>query len=224
MSIHSVLKPIALGFLITVGGLNVALAADLELESKSPGQLVGTLQYASMKFWVEIPGKESMALWPKEKDEQALMEMIGKQVSLDGSVLIYSNGSRYFEPKLTTSTPATLNFSLKKTDDLVYEIYLNDKMISSTDSYQYLEIEYQFDIPGGKVALLALGSGGVACPALYQVLVAQTNTPVMTSEVFGTCSDSGQLSKLKDGFTLSLPGNPAETWRWEPALKTVVKQ
>ncbi|WHF38506.1 hypothetical protein [Aeromonas salmonicida] len=32
---------------------------------------------------------------------------------------------------------------------------------------------------------------------------------------FGTCSDLGKLTYDTNGFTLALPGNPAETWVWD---------
>lgn len=216
-------KSIIVCLLIGAGFIGQALASELELESKVPATLEGTLGYADMKYWVEVPDKGNVELMPKEQDEEALMKLIDKHVSFQGAILTYSNGSRYFEPKLA-SQPKSSNFIVKKADNAPFEIYFGDRLVRRTDEYQFLSIAHQMDIPEGKVALLELGSGGVACPTLYQLIVVKINTPAMLSEEFGTCSDEGKLSPSANGFTLTLPGNPAETWKWDPTAMTVIQQ
>ncbi|MDH1994074.1 hypothetical protein N5J40_04385 [Aeromonas caviae] len=225
MTIPTTLKTLALSLLLGSSLCTQAVAAEVELESKVPGTLSGTLGYASMKYWVEVPGKGNVELLPKEQDEGKLTDLIGKPVTLEGAILTYTDGSYYFEPKFA-SQPVMPSFTIKQRseEDLTYDIYFGDWIVRTTDMYQFLSIAHQMDIPGGKVALLELGSGGVGCPTLYQVMVGSNNSPAMVSDEFGTCSDEGKLTTSADGFTLSLPGNPAETWKWDPSLRTVVKQ
>lgn len=199
-------------------------SADLEMESKIPGKIDGVLHYASMKYWVEEKDGKVIDLWPKEKDEQYLGEMIDKSVMLEGAFITYSDGSKYFEPKFTMATASlAYKYAIKRADNNKYTVYLNDDIVFDSDSYQSVDIKYQFDIPRGKVALLELNSGGVACPALYKIIVAQSDSPAMISEEFGTCSDTGKLNPQNDGFSLSLPGNPAQEWSWDISSKTVKK-
>ena len=200
-------------------------SANLEMESKIPGKVDGVLRYASMKYWVEATDGKVIDLWPKEKDEQYLGAMIDKTVMLEGAFITYSDGSKYFEPKLKSgNASAVYKYTLKGSDNNKYTVYLNDDIAFDSDSYLTVEIKHQFDIPGGKVALLELNSGGIACPVLYKIIVAQSDSPVMISNEFGTCSDLGKLNPKNDGFSLSLPGNPAEEWSWDVSSKTVKRQ
>ena len=63
--------------------------------------------------------------------------------------------------------------------------------------------------------LLELNTGGFGCPMLYQLAVIRSDTLPLLTPTFGTCSDLGKLTYDTNGFTLALPGNPAETWVWD---------
>ena len=92
-------------------------AADpaLQIESKIPTTLSGTLGYASLQYWIEVPGKGNVELLTDADNEGGLIELVGKQVSLNGAMVTYSNGSVYFEPKF--SAPTSPGLSISQQDD-----------------------------------------------------------------------------------------------------------
>ena len=65
-----------------------AFAADyaLQIESKIPTTISGTLGYASLKYWIAVPGKGNVELLTDADNEGGLIELVGKQVSLNGAM------------------------------------------------------------------------------------------------------------------------------------------
>jgi len=215
------LRAATLGVLF--GGSMAVYAADgaLEIETKVPVTLSGKLGYASMKYWVEVPGKGNVEIWTDDAVYAALLDQVGTQVSLEGAMVTYTNGSVYFQPTLQKPSAA---FTVRKNDDLNFDVLLNGALLAHHDSYAGVDVAQQFAIPEGQVALIELFSGGVGCPVLYQLVVARQDSPTMISTEFGTCSDQGTLSPEPNGFTLNLPGNPSEHWAWDASSLTLRKQ
>ena len=233
-----ILRVALFSILLTCSVATFAADGTFEIETKVPATLSGKLSYASMKFWVEVSGKDAVELWFNDEDYTALMELVGTQVAFDGSMVTYTNGSVYFQPKLVK---ASAGFTVRKNDELNFDVLLNGELLTHHDSYAGVDVAHQFAIPDGKAALLELFSGGVACPVLYQLVitrkdsltmmelfsggvgcpvlyqlvVVRQDSPTMMSEAFGTCSDLGKLSPTTNGFTLNLPGNPSERWVWD---------
>ena len=61
------------------------------------------------------------------------------------------------------------------------------------------------------------------CQVLHQLAVIRSDTLPLLTPTFGTCSDLGKLKHDTNGFTLALPGNPAETWAWDSRTLTLHK-
>ena len=209
---NPVLRVVLFSVLVTGSVATFAADGTFEIETKVPATLSGKLSYASMKFWVEVSGKDAVELWFNDEDYTALMELVGTQVAFDGSMVTYTNGSVYFQPKLAN---ASAGFTVRKNDELNFDVLLNGELLTHHDSYAGVDVAHQFAIPDGKAALLELFSGGVACPVLYQLVITRKDSLTMMSEVFGTCSDQGKLSSHSNSFTLELPGNPSERWVWD---------
>lgn len=207
-----ILRVALLSILFTCSVATFAVDGTFEIETKVPATLSGKLSYASMKFWVDVSGKDAVELWFNDEDYTALMELVGTQVAFDGSMVTYTNGSVYFQPKLAK---ASAGFTVRKNDEVNFDVLLNGELLAHHDSYAGVDVAHQFAIPDGKAALLELFSGGVACPVLYQLVITRKDSLTMMSEVFGTCSDQGKLSSNNNGFTLELPGNPSERWVWD---------
>ncbi|MFM5023291.1 hypothetical protein ACEUDO_20560 [Aeromonas rivipollensis] len=215
------LRAATLGLLLS--GPMATFAADgaLEIETKVPASLSGKLSYASMKYWVEVPGQGNVEIWTDDEAYAALIDLVGTQVSLEGAMVTFTDGSVYFQPKL--AKPST-GFTVRKNDEVNFDVLLNGEPLTHHDSYAGVDVAHQFAIPDGQVALIELFSGGVGCPVLYQLVVARQDSPTMISTEFGTCSDLGKLSPEPNGFTLNLPGNPSERWLWDTSSLTLRKQ
>ncbi|MGL5307606.1 MAG: hypothetical protein ACRC9Y_15965 [Aeromonas veronii] len=216
-----ILRVALLSILLTCSVATFAVDGTFEIETKVPATLSGKLSYASMKFWVEVSGKDAVELWFNDEDYTALMELVGAQVALDGSMVTYTDGSVYFQPKLAK---APAGFTVRKNDEVNFDVLLNGELLTHHDSYASVDVAHQFAIQGGQVALIELFTGGVGCPVLYQLVVARQDSPTMISTEFGTCSDQGKLSPDTNGFTLNLPGNPSERWAWDASSLTLRKQ
>ena len=186
----------------------------------------GTLNFASMQFWIATSKGDRIMLMPQEEDEPQLIPSITQQVSLNGFMLTYSDGSRYFEPSFAPSSAAssTASFTIVKNDDDSIDIWNGDEVLLRTDKYDAIKLTHRLPLANGLAVLFELHSGGVACPVLYQLAVAQTGVLTMLSPPFGTCSDEGKLTPDPNGFTLDLPGNPRQRWVWDANSLTLRKQ
>jgi len=156
-------------------------AADpaLQIESKIPTTLSGTLGYASLKYWIEVPGKENVELLTDANDDEMLIELVGKQVSLSGAMVTYSNGSVYFEPKF--SAPTSPGLSVSQQDDGTIVVANGEQVLLSTDMYHSITIKHEQPLAQGKAVLLELNTGGVGCPMLYQLAIIRPDAlPLLT--------------------------------------------
>ena len=191
-----------------------------------PANVEGTLNFASMQFWIETPKGERIMLMPQEEDEPTLIPRVSQPVALNGFMLTYSDGSRYFEPSFAPATAAssTTSFTIVKNDDYSIVIRYGDDVLLRTDEYDAIKLTHRLSLANGQAVLFELHSGGVACPVLYQLAVAQTGALTMLSQPFGTCSDEGKLTPEPNGFSLDLPGNPRQRWAWDTNSLTLRKQ
>lgn len=191
-----------------------------------PANVEGTLNFASMQFWIETSKGERIMLMPLDEDEPRLIPSVSQPVSLNGMMLTYSDGSRYFEPSFAPSSAAssTASFTIVKNDDYNIEIRYGGEVLLRTDEYDAIKLTHRLPLVNGQAVLFELHSGGVACPVLYQLAVAQTGVLTMLSQPFGTCSDEGKLTREPNGFTLDLPGNPRQRWVWDASSLTLRKQ
>ncbi|WP_265420804.1 hypothetical protein [Aeromonas salmonicida] len=215
------LRAATLGLLLSGSMATFATDGALEIETKVPATLSGKLGYASMKYWVEVPGQGDVEIWTDDEAYAALLDLVGTQVSLEGAMVTFTDGSVYFQPKLAK---ASAGFTVRKNDEVNFDVLLNGELLTHHDSYAGVDVAHQFAIQGGQVGLIELFSGGVGCPVLYQLVVARQDSPTMISTEFGTCSDQGKLSPDTNGFTLNLPGNPSERWAWDASSLTLRKQ
>ncbi|MEG0007325.1 MAG: hypothetical protein RR721_08360 [Aeromonas sp.] len=215
------LRAATLGLLLSCSMATFAADGALEIETKVPITLNGKLSYASMKYWVEVPRHGNVEIWTNDEAYAALIDQVGTQVSLEGAMVTFTDGSVYFQPKLAK---ASTGFTVRKNDEVNFDVLLNGELLTHHDSYAGVDVAHQFAIQGGQVALIELFSGGVGCPVLYQLVVTRQDSPTMISTEFGTCSDQGKLSPDTNGFTLNLPGNPSERWEWDASSLTLRKQ
>ncbi|ATM01022.1 hypothetical protein CK910_23000 [Aeromonas sp. CA23] len=179
-----------------------------------------------MQFWIETSKGERIMLMPLDEDEPRLIPKVSQPVALNGFILTYSDGSRYFEPSFAPASTAstTTSFTIVKNDDDSIEIRHGGEVLLRTDEYDAIKLTHRLPLANGQAVLFELHSGGVACPALYQLAVAQTGALTMLSQPFGTCSDEGKLTPAPNGFTLDLPGNPRQRWVWDASSLTLRKQ
>lgn len=191
-----------------------------------PANVEGTLNFASMQFWIETSKGERIMLMPLDEDEPRLIPSVSQPVALNGFMLTYSDGSRYFEPSFVSASAAssTTSFTIVKNDDDSIEIRHGGEVLLRTDEYDAIKLTHRLPLVNGQAVLFELHSGGVACPVLYQLAVAQTGVLTMLSQPFGTCSDEGKLTREPNGFTLDLPGNPRQRWVWDASSLTLRKQ
>ncbi|WP_236662597.1 hypothetical protein [Aeromonas dhakensis] len=191
-----------------------------------PANVEGTLNFASMQFWIETSKGERIMLMPLDEDEPRLIPSVSQPVALNGFMLTYSDGSRYFEPSFASASAAssTTSFTIVKNDDDSIEIRHGGEVLLRTDEYDAIKLTHRLPLVNGQAVLFELHSGGVACPVLYQLAVAQTGVLTMLSQPFGTCSDEGKLTREPNGFTLDLPGNPRQRWVWDASSLTLRKQ
>ncbi|WP_257496431.1 hypothetical protein [Aeromonas allosaccharophila] len=188
-----------------------------------PANIEGTLNFASMQFWIETSKGERIMLMPLDEDEPRLIPSVSQPVALSGFMLTYSDGSRYFEPSFATAS-STASFTIMKNDEDSIELRYGDEVLLRTNEYDAITLTHRLPLANGQAVLFELHSGGVACPVLYQLAVAQTGVLTMLSQPFGTCSDEGKLTPEPNGFILDLPGNPGQRWVWDASSLTLRKQ
>ena len=225
-------KPL-LGCLLGIWASLLALSARATdapvppiVTAREAAHVEGTLNFASMQFWIETTDGQRIMLMPLEEDEPLLVPQVTRSISLNGMMLTYSDGSRYFEPSFAPASAAssTASFTIVKNDDYNIEIRYGDELLLRSDEYDAIKLTHRLPLANGQAVLFELHSGGVACPVLYQFAVAQTGALTMLSQPFGTCSDEGKLTPAPNGFTLDLPGNPRQRWVWDANSLTLRKQ
>ncbi|WP_376869285.1 hypothetical protein AB5G97_02660 [Aeromonas veronii] len=89
-----------------------------------PANIEGTLNFASMQFWIETSKGERIMLMPLDEDEPRLIPKVSQPVALNGFMLTYSDGSRYFEPSFApvSAASSTTSFTIVKNGDDNIEI------------------------------------------------------------------------------------------------------
>jgi hypothetical protein len=191
-----------------------------------PANVEGTLNFASMQFWIETSKGDRIMLMPLDEDEPTLIPSVSQPVALNGFMLTYSDGSRYFEPSFAPASTASsaVSFTIVKNEDDSIEIRHGGEVLLRTDEYDAIKLTHRLPLANGQAVLFELHSSGVACPVLYQLAVAQTGALTMLSSPFGTCSDEGKLTHTPNGFILDLPGNPRQRWVWDASSLTLRKQ
>jgi len=102
--ITRMLRAATLGFLLSCSMATFAADGALEIEAKVPATLSGKLSYASMKYWVEVPGQGDVEIWTDDEAYAALLDLVGTQVSLEGAMVTFTDGSVYFQPKLAKAS------------------------------------------------------------------------------------------------------------------------
>ncbi|KJF80575.1 hypothetical protein UA31_16520 [Photobacterium angustum] len=186
-----------------------------ELESMIPTTLTGKLNYATLNYWVDTPDGHRYELLINETNEPFIMDKVGEKITLNGAVLTYSDKSQFFQPKFERAPQAKPLILTKGTNDDAASLYLDSNKIYTSEEYVDVGVEKEFPISNGKVSLVWLSTGGTACPAMFMYVVARQNSlPLMTSE-FGNCSDIPTITNNKKEITVSLPGNPAQTWAFD---------
>ena len=198
--------------LLLLGAVAAVPAHGAELESMIPAKLTGKLNYATLNYWLVTPEGNSFELRINENNEPFIMDKVGKEITLKGAILTYTDKSQYFQPKFDQAPQAKPLKFTKSTGDGTASLYLDDNEIYASDEYGNLGVEKEFPIADGKVSLIWLSTGGTACPAMFMYVVArQDSLPLITTE-FGNCSDMPTITNNKDDITVALPGNPAQTW------------
>ncbi len=61
------LRAATLGLLLSCSMATFAADGALEIETKVPATLSGKLGYASMKYWVEVPGQGAVEIWTDDE-------------------------------------------------------------------------------------------------------------------------------------------------------------
>lgn len=75
---------------LSVACLSAQAAGAPKLLTTETGTVSGTLNYASMQYWIQS-GKEAICVMYDDKDEDRLMALNGKKVTFTGSVQTWSN-------------------------------------------------------------------------------------------------------------------------------------
>lgn len=197
---------------------STSFSQNLKVTKESPATVTGTLRYASMKYWIELPKGKSIDLLPENDDalENKLSEMVGKKITLSGIMKTYQDGSKYLYVSMSG-----LGSSTKKTETTTFTtgkeskaILYNGKIVYQNDECFSLDIKKVFSIGNNKVALVQINSGGTACPAEYIFITAKTSGAPILSKKFGNCSDIPKITVKGDKIALKFPGNPPETWTY----------
>lgn len=206
-------------------GQQSTMSQSFKVVKQYKATLSGKIGYASMKYWiVDKKGRVIEEISP-DFDDQAMMEkldgLVGKEVTLKGTIKIYSDKSRYFYiDKDSGSKQNALDGSFKlvkgdTSNNKPHMVLFNDKVIYTEKEAQFLSIIKEYNIKSDKVALLELNSGGTMCPAMYAFITVKADGKYLVTEQFGTCSDLPKISKSGDKITMRLPGNPSKTWIYQ---------
>jgi hypothetical protein len=127
----------------------------------------------------------------------------------------------------TVAGEVTITDAKSKDGMVTKSLALSGKTIYDQSDYT-LNIERAFDYQGKTVLLLAIGSGGNACPSEYRFLTIRADGSTSATDTFGTCSDVPTIKVTDDRITVSLPdmqGRGQEAWTYanEGLSKTQLK-
>jgi len=94
--------------------------------------------------------------------------------------------------------------SLATTDDGDFKLSINKEQIATYTGYS-ISIQEKFEIGTNDLFLIAVNSGGMACPMdLYVVQIGNASS-YKASERFGTCTDSYKANANKDSLVVRMP-------------------
>lgn len=84
------LRHLILATALGVAGLSAQAAGAPKLLATETGTVSGTLNYASMQYWIQS-GKEAICIMYDDKDDDRLMALNGKKVTFTGPIQTWSN-------------------------------------------------------------------------------------------------------------------------------------
>ena len=94
--------------------------------------------------------------------------------------------------------------SLETTDEGDFKLSVNQKQIATYSGYA-VSIQEKFEIGTNDIFLIAVNSGGMACPMDIYVVQVGDASSYKVSERFGTCSDSYKSNVSKDSLIMKMP-------------------
>lgn len=102
------------------------------------------------------------------------------------------------------------------------KLLLDSKELARTDGDR-MKIEYQFRLPTSDVVLVSEYSGGNGCPANYRFVQVGKDDRVVTTKVFGNCSDIPQVTVDGERITVALPAEAGkrivmQKWTFEKGV------
>jgi hypothetical protein len=197
----------------------VSAGQGTKVIKQTPAKVTGTLKYATMKYWIEA-GKGKIIYLSYDMDDSALESqleaIVGKKVTLAGTMTINSDGSKYFEiSKSSLGVTGNNADGLFTTAKENHAILFKGKRVYQNDECFSLGIKKVFSIGTDKVALVEVSSGGTACPSTYVFITAKSSGVPLLSKEFGNCSDIPKIIAKGEKITLKFPGNPPETWTYQ---------
>ena len=94
--------------------------------------------------------------------------------------------------------------------DLQMELRLGRRKVADLSGNMYVSFVAHFREWGaGELVVMSLGSGGSACPAMFQIVVVGAQGPASVTEEFGDCSDSPTITLQQlpeEQLSLRFPG------------------
>jgi hypothetical protein len=94
--------------------------------------------------------------------------------------------------------------SLQTTEDGDFKLSVNEKQIGTYGGYS-VSIQEKFQIGTNDVFLVAVNSGGMACPMDLYIVQVGKDSSSKVSERFGTCTDSYKANVSKDSLIVRMP-------------------
>lgn len=94
--------------------------------------------------------------------------------------------------------------SIKTIGDTNFKLFFNKKEVGEFEGLT-LSIQEQFTIGKKDIFLIAVNSGGMACPMEMYVFEIGDALNYKLSKAFGTCSDLYRTSMEKEALTITMP-------------------
>jgi hypothetical protein len=94
--------------------------------------------------------------------------------------------------------------SLQTTEEGDFKLTINKKELATYTGYS-ISIQEKFQIGTSDIFLVAVNSGGMACPMDLYVVQIDDASSYKVSERFGTCTDSYKANVSKDSLIVKMP-------------------
>jgi hypothetical protein len=94
--------------------------------------------------------------------------------------------------------------SVKTTDQGDFQLSVNQEQIATMSGYS-ISIQEKFQIGMNDIFLVAVNSGGMACPMDLYIIQIDRVSSYKVSERFGTCTDYYKASVNKDSLIVKMP-------------------